>query len=84
MFEFFKIDSAQYYTARSQALRSIILHRVTIQRGVNSHFFKILHRPLQGQFHKIKYIFRICFKRTTMLIFALMFQGEIFFLLHAV
>ena len=41
IFVFFQ-SSVQYHTARSHS----------ILRGVNSHFLKLLHRPLKGQCHK--------------------------------
>ena len=43
--------SRQYGTALSQSSWSIILHRVTHDP---SHFLKLLHRPLKGQYHKNK------------------------------
>ena len=56
-------SSAQYHTPRSQALRSIKLRGVTpILHGINSHIFKLLHRPVKGQCHKNKYMFRFCNK----------------------
>ena len=60
--EFGGKSSAQYETAQSWTPRSIILSGITLHilRGVNCHFFKVLHRPLKGQFHKNKYIFRLC------------------------
>ena len=43
-------SSAQYDNAQSHS----------ILRGVKSHNFKLFHRPLKGQCHKNKYIFRLC------------------------
>ena len=69
---------------RSQSPRGIILRRVNLPgvcdpggslmtRGVNSHFFTLLQRPLKGQWHKNKCWFLFYYQRAPFCVFAKMF-----------
>ena len=63
-----ELDSAQFDAALSHS----------ILRGVNCHFFTLLHRPLKGKFQKKEYIFLIYLKRATFFIFAAKSQENFF------
>ena len=55
---FFWINFVQYHTALSQSPRSMLLRWVDLPAvsycGESSHFLRLLHMPLKGQWHKNK------------------------------